>query len=230
MKNLINGTDFINLCKKNSLGGGYLFFDDEEYMKLHCLGLAKKTILDPDMADFNYQKINCEDDKEWLSTLKDALETPPVFADSKLIVVDELKLRTTAETDEDFFALLSELENYPECTVIFSASKDFDFGRLPKAPSSQYKKLAAHITPVRFERESPARLNTWVAKRFAANGILCDGVTAKYMVDFVSPDMSSLASECEKLICYLKSLGENKVTEELVGKVCRGSSDDELFL
>ena len=219
MKNLITGSDFINLCKKNTLSGGYLFFDDEEYMKLHCISRAKKTILDPDTADFNYIKIDCEETKNWFDLLGEALDTPPVFAEKKLVIVDDFRAKGFDGEDE-FWEILPAIEGMEDTVVIFSADNEFDFGRLPKTPSSLYKKLAAHLTPVRFEREGAARLNTWVAKRFASEGILCDALCAKAMVDYVSPDMASLASECEKMTCYIKSLGENKVLEDYIYKVC----------
>lgn len=220
MKNMITGSDFINLCKKKSLTGSYIFFDDEEYMKRHCLTLAKNTLLDKDSADFNYIKIDCEDNADWLDILRDSLETPPMFAEKKLVAVRDINIKN-ADSEESFWELLSELDKITDIAVIFITAKEgFDTGKLPKAPSSLFKKIAQYLTPVRFERESPARLNAWVAKRFAANGILCDAICAKSIVDYVSPNMTALAGECEKLICYIKSLGENKVLEDYIYKVC----------
>ncbi|MBE6543546.1 MAG: DNA polymerase III subunit delta [Ruminococcaceae bacterium] len=220
MKNTITGSDFINLCKKNNLIGSYIFFDDEDYMKRHCLSLAKKTLLDEDTADFNYIKIDCEDDPAWLMSLRDALETPPMFAERKLIVVRDINIKA-ADSDEGFWDMLSELEKITDITVILVPAKEgFDTGKLPKAPSALFKKTAKLLTPVSFQRESPARLNAWVAKRFALDKILCDASCAKAIVDYVSPNMTALAGECEKLICYIKSLGENKVLEEYIYKVC----------
>lgn len=220
MKNMITGSDFINLCKKKSLNGAYLFFDDEEYMKRHCISLAKTTLLDEDSRDFNYVKIDCDEDQNWTDSLRDAIETPPMFAEKKLVTVREINLKSV-DGEDVFWEILSDLDNVTDIIVIFTTAREgFDPGKLPKSPSAIFKKVANHLTPVRFERETPARLNTWVAKRFAADNILCDALCAKAIVDYVSPNMTAIAGECEKLICYIKSLNENKVLENYIYKVC----------
>ena len=221
MKNLITGSDFINLCKKGALAGGYLFFDDEEYMKRHCIKLAKKTVLEEDSADFNYIKIDCEENKNgWMDALLDFVETPAMFAPKKLIVVTGYNVKDALSLPESE-RILEALESGDDVVAIFVCSEDgFDYGRLPRTPSALYKKAAQSLVPVRFERQSGAKLNGWVAKRFSAEGIICDAPSASAMVEYVSPNMDALALECDKLICYIKSLGENKVTEEYIYRVC----------
>ncbi len=219
MKNIITGSDFINLCKKKSLSGGYLFFDDEEYMKRHCVMLAKKSFGEGGMGELSLVKIDCEDDREWLETFRDSAETSPLFSEEKIIYIQDFDPK--ASDNEEFYGALSQALSSEGLLVIFSVKNgSFDPGRLPKSPSPLLKRMGEHLTPVRFERESPARLNTWVGKKFASEGIICDAINARAMVEYVSPDMSALASECEKLTCYIKSRGENKVTEEYIYKVC----------
>ena len=209
---------------------GYLFFGEEDYLKAFALKTAEETLCpDPTFSFFNVMKLDALDFSP--SKLLDALMPMPMMADRKLVIVSGLNFTTMRPTDlEGLCDALSALEEYDYNTLIITAAADcFDGGYLPKSPSATLKKLAEHLTPVQFERCTPARLNAWVQKHFAHNGVNASPQFCSLMIDYCGRGMFQLANEIDKLSFYERFHGRDQVSEPDLRLVCTPVTEYDVF-
>ena len=149
---------------------GYLFYGEEDYMKKFALDTAISAISpDPTFAFFN--EIRLDSFSYSPDALIDALMPAPMMADRKLVILSGLDFTAMKQSEID--GLCKALELLPEYdynTLIITTSADrFDAGRSPKKPSAVLKKLSEHLIPVVFDKNSPARLSSWVAKHISVS-------------------------------------------------------------
>lgn len=189
---------------KDSFGGAYLFFGDEDYMKLNDIRLASSLICsEPAFELFNLVKIDATDFSA--EALKNAIFTPPMMSDNKLICVTGLDFSEfkTSEIDE-LCDILSLLPDYDYNTVILCCPADkFDSGYLPKKPSALLSKLSAFMTCVYFEPSTPSQLARWVQKHFEANSVTADPDVCSFTVEHCGRNMFILSSEIDKISYYV---------------------------
>ena len=105
MKEIITDSEFRKRISKNP-SGGYLFFGDEDYLKLHALKSARDAVCsDPSLAVFNDLTVDLTAESlspdELFSRISSALSAAPMMADFKLVTLrglcpDELR---SAELD-----------------------------------------------------------------------------------------------------------------------------------
>lgn len=221
--------EFQKICKEGRLRGGYLFFGEEDYTKSRCLALVRSTVLEEE-DPFNHVKISGED-SGWFEETANQIVSLPVFAPKKLVELHGLNCRKADGGGYEKLAeLLKELEGHEECVFILCLSSDeFDPGRLPKSPSAAYRKLSAVLTPVQFSYETPAGLNGWVCRHFAAEGLSCTPATAARLIEFSSRDMFTLSSETAKLAAYTLQKGRASVDPADIEYVCCGRNIEGAF-
>ena len=200
---------------KSAPTGGYLFFGEEDYMKSAAIRMARESVTeaDPAMAAFNDIRLDGLDFTP--AALLDALTVPPMGAERKVITVTGLNLSALRAADVDKLCeALSEIPDYPYNLVILSAAADtFDPGNLPKKPSELLTTLAEHLTPVYFERNTPAKLAGWVQKHYLHGGVQADPRLCQFTVEYCGRNMFTLAGEIDKVACYVRAKGRNAVTE-----------------
>ncbi len=227
--NIIKEADFRKEIKAKP-GLGYLFFGDEDYMKSFAVTTARDAIVpDPSFAFFNEIKLDSFSYSP--EALTDALMPLPMMADRKLILLSGLDFNAMRQNEIDALcAVLSLLEEYDYNTLIINASSDrFDPGILPKRPSSALQKLAEHLTPVHFEKNTPAKLAAWVGKHFEHNGTRATPEVCALTVEWCGRDMYNLASETEKLAFYVKSQGREEITKEDLMKIAIPAAEYDAF-
>lgn len=192
---------------------GYLFFGEEDYMKTFALKMAQDAICpDPSFAFFN--EIRLDSLSYSPEALLDALMPLPMMAERKLVVVTGLDFGAMRSNETDnFVEVLSQLEDYDYNTLIISVASDkIDAGKPPKSPSAIVKRLGEYLTPVYFEKNSPAKLASWVGKHFEHNGVSASAAVCSAVIDYCGRDMYNLASETDKLSFFVKSQGRAEVT------------------
>ncbi|MBE6586074.1 MAG: DNA polymerase III subunit delta [Ruminococcaceae bacterium] len=215
MKNIIKEADFRRDLKANP-AVGYLFFGEEDYLKSNALRLARKTLSGEDegLAYFNDIRLGGADFTP--DQLLDAMATPPMGSDRKVITVTGINFNTMRTGDlEHLLEALSELGNYPFNVVIVSTDSDcLDPGTLPKRPSKLLTELGEYLIPVNFEKNTPAKLAGWVQKHYLHHGVDASPELCHFTVAYCGRDMYILASEIQKVAFYVLSHGRNVATEE----------------
>lgn len=211
---ILKEADFRKALKTNPTGG-YLFFGEEDYMKSAALRMARQSVTeaDPAMAAFNDIRLDGLDFTP--AALLDAMTVPPMGADRKVITVTGLNLSTLRAADLDKLCeALAEIPDYPYNFVILSAAADtFDPGNLPKKPSEMLTTLGEYLTPVYFERNTPAKLAGWVQKHYLHGGVQADPKLCQFTIEYCGRNMFTLANEVDKVACYIRAHGRDTLTE-----------------
>ncbi len=208
----------------------YFFFGEEDYLKNAALKQARATLGgDPAFDIFNYTVI---DGREYdPDKLLDVLAPPPMMADRKLIILQDLDLSSMKQADfAELCTVLGTLADYDYNTLIVTAPCDgFDPGVLPKRPSAQLKALCEVAVPVHFERSTPAKLAAWAQKHYAAHGAQASAPVAAFTIEYCGRDMFALVTEIDKIACYALSHGRREVTEADVRAVATPVSEFGAF-
>ncbi len=208
----------------------YLFFGEEDYMKSFALKAASEAISpDPSLSFFNEMKLDALSYSA--DALLDAVMPLPMAADRKLIVVSGVDLNALKPSEIDaLFSVLSQLDDYDYNTVIINASSDrFDFGVMPKRPSALLKRFSEHLCPVYFERNTPARLASWVGKHFAHNGAVATPDICALVIDRCGRNMYNLASEVDKISFYALSHGRREISRDDVVNISIAAEEFDAF-
>lgn len=215
---------------KGGLKSGYLFFGEEDYLKMHAVKSLRQAVCpDETLSFFNDLHLDALDFEP--SKLLEALMPMPMMADRKLVLLSGFNLNTARQNEVD--ALCEELEalsDYDYNVLILTVAADcLDPGFLPKRPSAVLTKLAKYLTPVQFERCTPARLNAWVQKHFTHNGVSASPQLCTQMIDFCGRSMYLLANEIDKLSFYTLAHGRTQAREEDLRTVCTPVSEYDAF-
>ena len=216
---IIKGDDFRRSLKKG-LSGGYFFFGDEDYMKLHSLEEARRTICaDESFAFFN--DIRIDPMKFNASALLDALAPLPMMSDKKIVTVSGLDVSAMKASElEDLYEVLGQLDEYDYNVLIISVTNDgFDEGYLPNKPSKAFSSITKHLCPIKFDTIAPARLAAWCEKHFEHNGVFCSPEASNALISRVGASMFALSAEIDKLSYYVLQNERSKVTIDDVLKV-----------
>lgn len=213
--NLLSEADFRRALKAEPPRGGYLFFGEEDYMKLTLLRMVQDAVCPADdpMATFNSLRLDGLD--LTAARLLDAMAAPPMGAERKLITVTGVNFNTLRAADaEALLGALAVLPEYPYVLLILSVGADaLDAGNLPRSPSALLCRLAELLQPVWFERNTPQKLYGWVQKHYRHDGVMADEATCRATVAFCGRNMFTLASEIDKIAYYALAHGTDTVTE-----------------
>lgn len=215
---------------KSAPDKAYLFFGDEDYMKIFALKTATESVSpDPSLAFFN--EIRLDSFTYSPDALLDALMPLPMMTDRKLVIISGLDIGAMKPPEvESLCATLDQLDEYDYNTVIINVAADrLDPGILPKRPSSLLKKLGEHAKLVNFEKNTPHRLAAWVGKHFEHNGVFASPEVCAYVVERCGRDMFALASETDKLSFYVLSADRTEVLKNDVELVAVPAAEYDAF-
>lgn len=222
--------EFKNEIKKG-LVGGYLLYGDEEYLKKYYLKEAVESVVGRDDAFSAFNTVTIEDDAYSAAALEDALSTVPMMAE-KVCVVCNVRLSSLKEKEKkDFCDVLSSYDKSSAATLLVVCPQGtFDAGNVKKnRPSPLYKTLSKYIAPVEFAYRTAPTLKNWVRRHFEKEGLYTDDTVLSYIVETSGPDMFTLGSDTEKLICYTASKGEKSVTLDAARRLCSDNGESDAF-
>lgn len=207
--------------------GGYFFYGDEDYLKEHYLTQIRRAVItDESLADFNL--INLDDENFSPSALSDALASPPLMSEKKLIIV---KLSSyNSIPDKDKKEILDLLSDIPSDTVtVFSIAPDgFDPGT-EKRPTAAYKALSAVLNTVDFPLGTEPKLIRWLARHFSQRGVASDEASLRLMISLCGRSMHRLSGEAEKVASRVLAMGMNAVTPHIIETTVTVTPEEEAF-
>lgn len=186
--------------KSGSLGGAYLFYGDEEYLKDHYLSLLRRAVEAAPLPEFNHIVFDEKDMR--FSDLGDAVETLPAMSDFKLIEIREPNFeRMKADTAERYAALLDDLPAYAALVFLLRGDTDGKLfapgGKTPAAAVAAAVRKQGLV--VEFKKETESRLYAWIDRHFAHRGVTVGKDAVELLVAMCGNDMYILAGEIEKL-------------------------------
>lgn len=199
--------------KAKNLKHMYFFHGEETFLSEHYANMLKKEIADD---EFNFTKLYAED----IMSFQDAVETPPVFADKKLVMVKARDF--SEEIKSDGYNLLADiLDDVPDYThVLFICTSADKRSRI-------YKLLSSKCTECVFDFQKEAELVKWITNVVRKKGFDITGDAAAKMIEFTGCSMVLLMSEIDKAIsCNLEN---NTVTADVIEKITCKTVETKVF-
>ena len=209
---------------------GYLLFGEEDYLKAHAVRTAEELICpDGPLSVFNVMRLDALDYTP--ARLTDALMALPMMTERKLVLLSGMNLGAMRPGEiEALCEVLAELPNYDYNLLLLKVPADgLDPGALPRRPSALLNRLAQHLTPVQFERCTPAKLASWAKKHFAHHGLEASPQFCARVVEYCGRSMYQLAQEIDKLSFYTLAQGKAAPDEEGLRLVCTPSAEYDTF-
>lgn len=189
--------------------GTYLFFGDEDYLKMHYRDEIYKSVMEEGLEAFNYFPISFSpaacSKEEALSSLADAVLALPMMQDKKLIVITDLAPATLSKDLLEALAKSLKIANESDDTVciLYCRAEELE-SDYKLETGTLYKKLVSCAKPVRFDAQPRGKLISWTKRHFSKEVILISDEAAGALVDLTAGRMTPLSFEIEKLICYAK--------------------------
>ena len=209
--------------------GGYFFYGDEDYMKQHYVRRLRDAVLGgamlPEMNHIKFEK-----DDFSLTALEDALATPPVMDEKKLIEILIPDLASMKEEEQAALRdVLATVQNSPGAVLVLTvAAGGFDPGK-PKTPSAALKAYSKVIKPVEFPLQPEGKLIRWLGRHAADAGIEADTDALREMIRLCGRSMFRLSAEIDKACALARSRGEKRLTAAAVTESATRTPEDEAF-
>lgn len=185
----------------------FLFIGDDAYLKEKALQKLRASLLGK-AADGSDQKIFCGYDLDPQEVF-DCLTTLPLLSEKRLIVIRDIE-----DISDDLKKnLISYIQKpLPSVYLVLDAHDDDIL--------EDYSAVSKHITIQRFGIPRGGSLSSWITEFLASQGKTIAPDALMILRELEGNDLSYLAQELEKLVTFIGSRKEIKVSdvEEIVGK------------
>ncbi|MCL1823361.1 MAG: DNA polymerase III subunit delta [Oscillospiraceae bacterium] len=197
-----------NNLKQEQLAPVYYFYGKEAFLvKTYTARVTEKSA--PEADDFNIIKFSGLPD---VDSLEESIETLPVFADKKVVMINDLDAeKTDINALERVIELFSDIPDF--CTVIISIT-----GFEPNIKNAKTKKLLTCIEKkgivCEFELLSRAKAAQLIIKKASRLNCVISRQNAEILYDLTLGSLTLIGLEIEKLCAYTDSGGE--ITKETI--------------
>ncbi len=207
-----------NKMKTESLNGLYLFTGEETFNKDFYIGKFKAAFENTPMAEFNVLTFDGKDVSP--DTILQAIESYPVMADSKLIIIKNSGIfKSVSEKYKELW--LELFKNPPEYAVVIFDETDID-GR-----SALLKKFKEVGIFTEFDFLDNATLTTWIKGFLGKRGYLVNADAISELISRAGGAMGNISNEMNKLMDFC---GEGAtITRKVVETVVSKSLQDKIF-
>ncbi|MBQ3053971.1 MAG: DNA polymerase III subunit delta [Clostridia bacterium] len=204
--------------KSNNINGLYLFCGPERYRKSSFINSFKNQFSDNPMPEFNI--ITFDGKETSFDTLLGAVESYPVMADNKLIIIKDSGIfKKVKEEDKELWSEL--FDNIPDYCVVLFDETEVD-GR-----SVLTKKAQKNGMYIEFTFLKPAQLTSWINNELKKQGYTISKNALEEFIFRIDGSMGSGSNEAMKLIDYC---GQRKeITLDDVCNVVTKSLQDRVF-
>lgn len=210
------GQDMRNIVddiKKNEFKHVYLLYGEETYLKLQYRDKLKHA-LQPEEDAMNYAHYEGKGISE--GEVIDLAETMPFFAEYRVIVLEDTGFFKNA-TDK----LPEYMKSLPEYLVMIFVESEVD------KRNKMYKVVQKAGRVAEFSTQKEDTLLTWIARLLGNVNKRITKADAQYLLSRTGTDMSNIAGEVEKLICY--TLERDIVTREDIDAICTEQIENRIF-
>ncbi|MBQ6893058.1 MAG: DNA polymerase III subunit delta [Clostridia bacterium] len=214
--------------------GVYILFGEEDYLKRFYASKIRASVLgDSPYALFNHAIFTSKDFSD--DSLIDALATPPIGEEKKLIELTELNFSElkAAEIEIllDFFEAVKEYDYAVVLLNIANGALDYGNSKGSKItkPSTLYKKLSAVAKCAYLPKASQRDLAVWAAKHFSKDSLSIETPAVYQLIEQCSSDMMTMSGEIDKLCAFMHASGRDTVTKDDIKNVCCETREVEPF-
>lgn len=204
----------------------YLFGQDIYSIEGYVNALINKAV-GKTPSDFNLNKY--EGKALPLSKLLDDIESLPVFADRKCVVINDLNADDL--TKPDFDALKKQLIDTPDTTVviIYQTALEIDLKRGKKSSNNiklinALAKTSANVCQLM--TKTPQDLAKQIIRSAQKNNCSISFENARYLAELTLSNQMLLANEITKIFAYV---GEGEITEDIIDMLVAKQIDASSF-
>ncbi len=195
--------------KSGEIGGIYLLYGQEVYIKDSYIKKMFDMVDDGGMADFN--KIIFDGEKADISEIDDAIESFPIMCEKKVVLIKDSNIFSKAK-DEIKQYWTKRLDNIPDYLTIIFDEKTID------KRNAVYKKLTSVGVAVEFEFMDDKDTVTWVERQVLNSKKKIAKDVAQYFVSVCDAGLSNIKNELDKLLSYCDTqIGKSDV-DKIVSK------------
>lgn len=205
--------------KKGNICPCYLLYGEEEYLKKKILEELKATLLEEEMASFNFDVYNGK--KSSLAEIISRAESPAVLSHNRLVVVTDCSYFSEPLKDIETEKLVNYLEKPTAETCLVFMPSNID--KRKKITKLMLKKdWAVPCEPVK-----GSSLSMWIRKKLQQQNKVMDSEAQQLLTQRTGNNLHRLENELHKIFCYI---GEEKViTREAVDLLVTGSVEVSIF-
>lgn len=208
--------------------GGYLFYGDEDYLKVSTTNRIRELLFPEGDTAFNHYTFSGESYTP--EALVSAILSPAMFTDKKLIEVslpegDKLREKERAALIDS----LSALANTDDTVLLLT----FPAGMLDvgtaKKPSAFFRALTKVLTPILFPMQGDSQLIRWMQRHLAAYGVTLSQTVGEWILKTSGRSMLRLSGEVEKAGAYAAAHGSAELTQEIAAQCITPTEEDDAF-
>ncbi len=199
--------------KSATTGNLYLFYGEEVFIKDTYLKIMENLVPDDDFSDFNRIFLDGKDLTP--EKIDDALDSFPVMAEKKLVVIKNSGIFKTRDAESsnisrDYWE--ERLKNIPDFVLLIFDEQEID------KRSVTYKSLSKNGMAVEFNFMSDYELVAWIVREAQKNGKKISKDSAEFLLSLCDPGISNLKNELDKLFGYCESEIYKSDIEKVVSK------------
>lgn len=207
------GRAFILDLRKKPLAPLYVFYGEESYRRETAISFVKKRLVPDGGALWDLIELG---EKTTADTVAEAVSTPPVLAEKKLVIV-----RGFDPVKNDISPVLDAL-NDACCTIFVMESADWKPDRRLKS----YKAVAKAGVFAEFGLASGEELAGFVARCFSDRGHTISREDIEYFCFLCSPRMGELLLEIDKISAYASA---ERIRREEIDAVATRAVEARVF-
>ncbi len=210
--------------KGGSVNRVYYFYGEEVFLtETYTKRVLDKTVgKDPD--DINLTKLSGAFS---LDLLSDSVESMPLFADRKAVLINDLDCDKLSDDDNE--RLLDILSDVPdECTVVISMTGlQPEGGRKNKnkALLTKLSKLKT-CTVCEFKQLTANKIADLIIRKAAKNGCVISGQNAVYLANLTLNNLTLCSLETDKLCCYVTN---GEITADIIDRLVTKQLDTSVY-
>lgn len=208
------GRAWIRALKTEPLERLYIFYGEETYRRETAVGMIRRR-LSPE-GGFDWDTVELRGRSVTADIIAEAVSTPPVSAERKLVLVREFDPLKNDITE--LAASLSE-----DVCLIFDME---DPAWKPDKRTKAYKELSKYGFFAEFNTASPEELEGFIRRCFKDRGHSIDRPEVEYLIFLCTNLMAGLLNEIEKIAAYAH--GE-RITREDIDAVASRAVESRIF-
>lgn len=213
--------------KNNDIRNCYIFFGDEEYLKLTVLDTLYKTFCQKALKDLSYFEFNNASVSD-LNDIIDCCDAYTMMGGNKLVVVKDLELFSSKDNNSQAITSFIEyIDNIPDhVCLVFYLQKDFNLSKTSKL-YKKIKKLFSEESIIEYKYMDEQNLAKWIYLLLKKEGKKIDKTTAIHLIDIKESKMEDISMEIQKLVSYC--VDREVITKMDVDNICIKSNNYHIF-
>jgi DNA polymerase-3 subunit delta len=184
----------------------YVLAGDERYLIDQVKNKLIDALINPQATDFDLSVF----DTFKADAVQDALHTPPLLSEKKLVIVRQSDLfANTGSADHIDLSVLPDFS----CLMLIEA-KVLKSGAAKKRREQVMAAGGAFMT---LSKQTAADLSIWLARLAKAAGMQLSRQAASRLIERMDSDMYALADALQRLMLYAQHEGETTIGETAIG-------------